>query len=421
MPRRSKGAHLWLRPERRNSSGTIVANATWIILDGGKHIATGCLASETAIAESKLAAYIRAKYKPNRKECDIQLIPVADVLLVYDEFCTGRQRGGPKFDGRIRRLNEFWGARKLSDVTGETCRAYVNARGNLGAARRELEDLRAAINHHAKEGLHRGVVRVVLPEKGKPRDRWLTRKEVADLLRVCWHTREVQTIHRGPLKGRCVMTDKRPLRHLARFILIGLYTGTRAGAIAAASPYRSEGRSFVDLQNGIFYRLADGHRETKKRQPPVPIPPRLLAHLRRWHEKGISRQHFVEWNGSPVASVSTAFKTAVRLAHLPGRISPHTLRHTAATWLMQAGVDKWEAAGYLGMSVEMLDRVYGHHHPDHLREAARAIGYQPRRQSLAISLAKRRKERREAAQVIENTGGPGRTRTCNQTVMSGRL
>jgi integrase len=50
----------------------------------------------------------------------------------------------------------------------------------------------------------------------------------------------------------------------------------------------------------------------------------------------------------------------VRLAGLDGKITPHTLRHTAATWLMQAGVDKWEAAGFLGMSVEMLDRVYGH-------------------------------------------------------------
>jgi len=50
---------------------------------------------------------------------------------------------------------------------------------------------------------------------------------------------------------------------------------------------------------------------------------------------------------------------------------------TAATWLMRAGVDKWEAAGFLGMSVEMLDRVYGHHHADHLRTAAHFIGYRP--------------------------------------------
>jgi len=25
----------------------------------------------------------------------------------------------------------------------------------------------------------------------------------------------------------------------------------------------------------------------------------------------------------------------------------------------------WEAAGYLGMTVETLEEVYGHHHPDH--------------------------------------------------------
>ena len=87
---------------------------------------------------------------------------------------------------------------------------------------------------------------------------------------------------------------------------------------------------------------------------------------------------------------------------------------------MQAGVDKWEAAGFLGMSVEMLDRVYGHHHPDHLRQAAHALGY-GRRQSLVNSLVSRQAPRTQQQQVIENAGGPGRTRTSNQTVMSGRL
>jgi integrase len=107
--------------------------------------------------------------------------------------------------------------------------------------------------------------------------------------------------------------------------------------------------------------------------PTVPLPRRLFAHLRRWVANGIVSEYFVEWNGRPVKSVKTAFKTALRLAKVSGRISPHTLRHTAATWLMQNGVDKWEAAGFLGMSVEMLDRVYGHHHPEHLpRWRARA-------------------------------------------------
>jgi len=49
------------------------------------------------------------------------------------------------------------------------------------------------------------------------------------------------------------------------------------------------------------------------------------------------------------------------------------MRHTAATWLMQRGVNLWTAAGYLGMTVEVLERVYGHHHPDHLAEAVKGI------------------------------------------------
>ena len=43
---------------------------------------------------------------------------------------------------------------------------------------------------------------------------------------------------------------------------------------------------------------------------------------------------------------------------------------------MQQGVDIWEAAGYLGMSTEMLERVYGHHHPKHLETARNAIARQ---------------------------------------------
>jgi len=63
------------------------------------------------------------------------------------------------------------------------------------------------------------------------------------------------------------------------------------------------------------------------------------------------------WNGQPVKSVKTGFATAVRLSGLSlkeGKISPHTLRHTAATWLMQRRADPWQASGFLGMSVKVL-------------------------------------------------------------------
>ena len=120
---------------------------------------------------------------------------------------------------------------------------------------------------------------MVLPEKGHPRDRWLTRAEVARLLWACWRTREIQTADRGAHKGTKIQTDRYPLRHIGRFILISLYTGTRPGAVMSASFVRGPDKSFVDLERGIFYRLAEGRRATNKRQPPVPLPPRLLAHL----------------------------------------------------------------------------------------------------------------------------------------------
>ena len=414
-----KRARLWLRPELRKR-GKLLRRSAWIILDGGRHFATGCLAHEIEKAERKLAEHVAVKYQPSRKKHDIERIDVADVLSIYFDDTVAKQANRSKFKGRISRLNEFWGGKKLAEVTGETCREYTRRRGNTGGARRDLEDLRAAIGHHAKEGLHRGVVRITLPDKGKARDRWLTRNEVARLIWTCWRYREVQRLHRGTGKGEPQQTGKHPLRHLARFILLALYSGSRANAVMMASPYRAEGRSYVDLDRGIFYRLADGARETNKRQPPVPLPPRLLAHLRRWVRIGAVNQFFVEWNGLPVKSVKSAFKTAIGHAGVAGLVSPHTLRHTAATWLMQAGVDKWEAAGFLGMSVEMLERVYGHHHPDHLRRAAHSLGYRPTH-SLAVPLAVSPKAHFPKAQPIENVGGPGRTRTCNQTVMSGRL
>lgn len=261
-----------------------------------------------------------------------------------------------------------------------------------------------------------------LPAKGTNRDRWLERSEVAALIWACWRAREVQTIHRGAKAGDKVETEKRPLRHLARFILIGLYSGTRAGAIATASPIPAIGRSYVDLDRGVYYRLARGNQATNKRQPPAPIAPRLLAHMRRWHRLGIVAGYFVEYNGMPVKSVKTGFGRAVKLAGLSlelGSVSPHTLRHTAATWLMQRGADAWQAAGYLGMSLETLLRVYGHHHPDHLQDAVNKIAARPpkeRKKAEArtengadVGAVVRLPDRRSPQAAIGNVGGPGGT------------
>jgi hypothetical protein len=73
------------------------------------------------------------------------------------------------------------------------------------------------------------------------------------------------------------------------------------------------------------------------------------------------------------------------LSLVEGNITPHTLRHTAATWLMQQGVDIWQASGFLGMSPKVLIDVYCHHHPDFMKKAADAITKNDRNRNVSVA------------------------------------
>ena len=345
MPNQSKGARLQIKPASADR------RAVWIIRDGEKRTSTGCGAQDRRGAEQVLRDYLADKHLPDRSQLDPASTPIADVLSLYASDHRGVAR--PRALGqRLRFLLGFWGTRTLATVNPTTCRRYTELRGEQ-AARRELEDLRAAIRHHWKLGYCDRETRVVLPPKSLPRERWLTRQEAAQLLRAARRAR-------------------RP--HVARFILAGLYTGTRAGALCAASFRREPGRGFVDVDSGVFYRLPMGEAQTNKRRPTIRIPPRLLAHMRRWRDH--SAGSVVEFRGQPVKKVGKAFAHTADEAGVVG-VTPHTLRHTAITWAMQNSADIYQAAGFFGVSPEIIARVYGHHHPDHQLGVGVAVTARP--------------------------------------------
>lgn len=157
-----------------------------------------------------------------------------------------------------------------------------------------------------------------------------------------------------------------------RFILIGLYTGTRTAAILGLRWLRSPHAGSIDLDRGVLYRRGSKVRETRKRQPPARLHWRLIPHLKRWRDQDEARgyTHVITYRGKPVEKLRRSWQQACDRAAIPDDIVKHSLRHTAATWLMQDGVPAWEAAGYLGMSVETLEKTYGHHSPDFQKNAA---------------------------------------------------
>ena len=365
MPRRSKGARLWLEPGRRDEKGRIIRRSVYVIRDGSSKRSTGFGEGEIEQAQRALAEYQIARYSaPRVRDRDPESVKIADVISIYAEDVAIRHARTRDTAARFERLLDFFGDESLLYLNRRTCIAYARHRRSEAAARRELEDLRAAIRYHWENGYCTALTPVVLPDRSESRDRWLTRSEAARLLWCAWRLRQPQYES---------ITERPTAQHVARFILVALYTGTRAGAICGASLEPGSGRGWIDLRQGVFYRRPNGRRETNKRQPPVRVPSRLLAHLRRWARLGVASRAIVEWNGEPVRKINKAFRSARNAAGFGPDVVPHTLRHTCATWLAQSGVPIWEAAGFLGMTAEMFERVYGHHHPDYQRGASEAV------------------------------------------------
>ena len=368
MPRQGKGPRLYLRGARRDGAKRLSHKPHWVIRDGACEVSTGCGYGDREAAERLLADHITKKYQPSRQRGrDPAAIPVADVINIYlDEKASSHAR--PKETAqRTVTLLGFFGGMMLDEVNESSCRRYAASRSTEAAARRELEDFQSAINYHHKQGICTERFPVWLPEPPPPRTRWLTRTEVARLLWAMWRARDS-------------LTGRPTRRHAARFLLVGLYTGTRAGAICAAAVRPTIGCGHVDLEAGVFYRKPiRARRKKNKPQPPVRLPDRLLAHMRRWVRLGIARNFLVEWSGKPVKSVRKAWNSARAETGLDAEVIRHALRHTAATWLMLRRTDPWEAAGYLGMNVETLIKHYGHHHPDYQRDAAANISAPPQK------------------------------------------
>lgn len=236
----------------------------------------------------------------------------------------------------IGSLSKWWIGRQASEVTTRTCRAYA-ATKTPAAAHADLKILRAALKHWEKEHSRFAVQPVIwTPMAGPGRDRWLTRSEIARLL-----------------------SAGRRSQHIRRFILLAYYTGSRPGVILRLQWDQ------IDLKSGVMTRSRHGEAvHAKKRAPKVRLGKRILSHLRRWKRlDGESVTFLCHYDGRQVEDPHGAWGRAVRDSGLTG-VTRHTLRHTRATHLMQAGANIWRAAGALGMTVKTLETVYGHHHPD---------------------------------------------------------
>lgn len=138
-------------------------------------------------------------------------------------------------------------------------------------------------------------------------------------------------------------------------------------------------RGYVDLDRGFFRRKPDNKKETSKRQPTTPIPPRLFAHMCRWRRLGLSNHSVIEHYGKKIGRMRKGFERAVRVAGLATddkrkKVTSHTLRHTSISWYLSSGTDTELVSQFIGVSVQTIRKVYRHALPNIFLEAANKFG-----------------------------------------------
>jgi integrase len=160
-----------------------------------------------------------------------------------------------------------------------------------------------------------------------------------------------------------------------RFLWLALETAQRKRAILDLTWDR------VDFETRVIHFAVPGKKVTKKRRPSVPISDALLVQLKRMHDEKIN--DFVMDHGGEGWSAIQAIVVKAGLAPKQKRgtgerikstgISPHTLRHTAATHMARRGVPLYDIAGILGNTLAMVEKVYAKHCPGRLRAAVNSI------------------------------------------------
>lgn len=275
---------------------------------------------------------------------------VLTVEYVWNEYrkALGAKPAATTMQFEWKAIGPHFGAMSATAIQEADCRAYIAKRRALGrsdgTARTELGRLRSALSWAAKRDLIHKAPPILLPPSPPPRDKRMTRAEVARFLDAC------------------------DLPHVRLFCHLAIATGARMGAILGLTWDR------VDLKAGRI-KLADSEIEqTNKRRAEVPIGSGLLAALKEAQAASTCR-YVIEWGGKRVGSVKKGIATAGGKCGLPW-VTAHVFRHSAACLMAESGTPMSEIAQFLGhTNSRTTEAIYARYSPEYLRKAADALEF----------------------------------------------
>ena len=270
---------------------------------------------------------------------------------IGDYISKLEEEGGKDIDAKKRRINQhvlpILGNRPLSQISTFDIERYKKHRKEQSASNGTINRELAALSHLLNKALewrwipHKPCIIRLLKEE-RSRIIYLTQEQTHNLIEAA-------------------KQDQNP--HVYPFIVIGLETAMRRMEILSIRI------KDINLAQRIIYipQAKSGSREQ-------PITKHLAEFLKNYMSSASAGQ---EWLFSSIAShtghtinIEKPFRRVVQAAGLdPKVIVRHTLRHTAITHLVQAGVDLPTVKRISGhKSLAMVER-YSHQNGAHIQAA----------------------------------------------------
>lgn len=322
---------LWLHPETRK----------WYAIwrQDGRPRRLSLRTGDRAIAFQKLDQFIAGLANP----APPKQVTVSEILRGYLKDRLPVVSSKATLQNTCNQIVKVIGNLAPEHISQTTANDYAKARHSAGVGDgtviRELVTVRAALRWARREKwiIHEPEFRMPVRQP-PPRDRYLTKEECRTLIRAATSP------------------------HIKLFLTLMLGTAARPGAILALTWDR------VDFDSGI---IDLGEDVGNKRKAVVPMNAMVRTALKEAWEVATS-DNVIEYAGKPVKSIKTAFRKTLSAAEMTG-VVPHTLRHTAATMMVAAGVAVAEVARMMGASEKMVEEVYGKHSPSYLKLASSAL------------------------------------------------
>jgi integrase len=211
----------------------------------------------------------------------------------------------------------------INTLTRAAVGDYCTTRLKDGATRhtihKELVVLRQALKESKLRNEFVGTVNVVPSWKAEyePETRWLTPDEFGRLLKAC--------------PGR------------RTWLMVMTYTGAELGAMRRLTWHH------VDLKHGLI--TIPGTKKSSRYRVGIPLHPDLKAYLKTLpHDKPL----LIPWS-----KIHKQLKAACKRAGIEPPVTPHDLRRTFGSWLVQNKVDLHHVARLMGNTYNMVSKVYG--------------------------------------------------------------